>query len=56
KILKHATMFFSCSMPNLAMVIPAMDHIDTTFTNCIINKARLQPAIHTALGLAKTTL
>lgn len=38
------------------MVIPAMDHIDTTFTNCIINKACLQPAIRTALGLAKNTL
>jgi hypothetical protein len=49
-------MFFSRSMPNLTMVIPAMDHIDTTFTNCIINKARLQPAIRTALGLAKKTL
>ncbi|KAH7903431.1 hypothetical protein BJ138DRAFT_1020640 [Hygrophoropsis aurantiaca] len=60
-ILKHATLFFSRSTPNLAMVIPAMDHIDTTFTQGIIKKGAnktdtLSPAIRAALGLAKKTL
>ncbi|KAG1862581.1 hypothetical protein DFJ58DRAFT_656777 [Suillus subalutaceus] len=56
KILKHATLYFSRAMPNLSMVIPAMDHIDTTFTNGMINRDLLHPAIHIALGLAKKTL
>jgi hypothetical protein len=38
------------------MVIPAMDHIDQVFTNCIIKKEQLEPAIRAALGLAKQTL
>jgi hypothetical protein len=38
------------------MVIPAMDHIDQVFTNCIIKKEQLEPAIRAALGLAKRTL
>ncbi|KAG1765575.1 hypothetical protein EDD22DRAFT_766221, partial [Suillus occidentalis] len=56
KILKDATSYFSCSTPNLAMVIPAMDHIDQVFTNCILKKELLEPAIRAALGLAKRTL
>ncbi|KAN0137513.1 hypothetical protein V8E53_004564, partial [Lactarius tabidus] len=28
KIFKDTTLFFSCGTPNLATVIPAMDHID----------------------------
>jgi hypothetical protein len=32
QILKDATTFFSHSTPNLATVIPVMDHIDNTFT------------------------
>jgi len=28
QIFKDVTLFFSCSMPNLATVIPVMDHID----------------------------
>ncbi|KAG1839440.1 hypothetical protein DFJ58DRAFT_718543 [Suillus subalutaceus] len=47
-ILKDATLYFSHSTPNLAMVIPAINHIDQVFTN--------EPAIRTALGLAKCTL
>jgi hypothetical protein len=38
------------------MVIPAMDHIDTTFTNGILNADVLEPAIRAALKLAKKTL
>ena len=38
------------------MVIPAMDHIDTTFTNGILNAHVLEPAIRAALKLAKRTL
>ncbi|KAG2032500.1 hypothetical protein BDR03DRAFT_873784 [Suillus americanus] len=56
KILKDVTLYFSCSTPNLAMVIPAMDHIDQVFTNCILKKELPEPAIHAALGLAKCTL
>ncbi|KAJ8591967.1 hypothetical protein M405DRAFT_684886, partial [Rhizopogon salebrosus TDB-379] len=56
QILKHATQYFSRSTPNLAMVIPAMDHIDTTFTNGILNTHVLDPAIRAALKLAKRTL
>jgi hypothetical protein len=51
----HYTLFLR-GTPNLAMVIPAMDHIDTVFTNGIINSQLLDPAIHTALHLAKKTL
>jgi hypothetical protein len=38
------------------MVIPAMDHIDATFTNGIIQKEPLHPAIRAAVQLAKKTL
>jgi hypothetical protein len=47
QVFKDATLFFSRSTPNLAMVIPAMDH---TLTQ------RFEPAIRAALGLAKKTL
>ncbi|KIK80439.1 hypothetical protein PAXRUDRAFT_158694, partial [Paxillus rubicundulus Ve08.2h10] len=40
-ILKHATLFFSCSMQNLATVIPAMDHIDKQLTMYACNKKYL---------------
>ncbi|KAG0702689.1 hypothetical protein DFH29DRAFT_804597, partial [Suillus ampliporus] len=55
-ILKDATLFFSHSMLNLAMVIPAMDHIDSVFTSTIIRKEQLDPAIYAGLRLAKHTL
>ncbi|KAG1777140.1 hypothetical protein EV702DRAFT_970267, partial [Suillus placidus] len=47
---------FLWGTPNLAIVIPAMDHIDTVLTNGIINSQLLDPAIRTALHLAKKTL
>ncbi|KAG2740682.1 hypothetical protein P692DRAFT_201727755 [Suillus brevipes Sb2] len=56
KILKHATLYFSRGSPTLAMVIPAMDHIDSVFTAGIINHQTLNPSIRAALKLAKRTL
>src|ERR1700722_769396 len=48
-------MFFSCATPNLATVIPAMDHIDEVLTTQATNLS-LDPAIQASLGLAKKTL
>ncbi|KAG2037471.1 hypothetical protein BDR03DRAFT_800635, partial [Suillus americanus] len=56
RILKHTTQFFSCGMPNLAVVISAMDHIDNAFTTGVIKTDKLNPAIHAALHLTKKTL
>ncbi|KAH7919572.1 hypothetical protein BV22DRAFT_990972, partial [Leucogyrophana mollusca] len=62
KILKDATLFFSQTTLNLAMVIPAMDLIDETFTNGILNQNNskkcktVSPAIRAAIGLAKKML
>ncbi|KAG2747579.1 hypothetical protein P692DRAFT_201668127, partial [Suillus brevipes Sb2] len=47
QILKDATLYFSRSTPNLSMVIPAMDHIDSVFTNGIIKRDTLDPAKRT---------
>ncbi|KIM52767.1 hypothetical protein SCLCIDRAFT_140432 [Scleroderma citrinum Foug A] len=55
-VLKDATLFFSCGMPNLTMVIPAMDYIDEVFTTSMLDHTRFDPAIHAAIGLAKKTL
>jgi hypothetical protein len=56
QILKDGTEFFSRGTPNLATVIPAMDHIDMTFTNAIKPDSKAHPAIRYALHLAKKTL
>lgn len=56
QILKDATLFFSRATPNLATVIPAMDHIDTHFTNAILPTSTNNPAICAAIGLGKRTL
>ncbi|KIL55066.1 hypothetical protein M378DRAFT_57248, partial [Amanita muscaria Koide BX008] len=55
-IFKDATLFFSREIaPNLAMVIPAMDHIDEVFeTNMTTSK--YSPAITAALRIGKYTL
>ncbi|KAF9001300.1 hypothetical protein BDQ17DRAFT_1176281, partial [Cyathus striatus] len=55
KILKDATLFFSCATPNLANVIPVMDHINDHLTTIAIN-CSTPLAIHTAAGLTKKTL
>lgn len=56
QVLKDAMLYFSHSMPNLAMVILVMDYIDSVFTTGLLNKECLDPAIRAALGLAKRTL
>ncbi len=55
QILKHATLFFSRSTPNLANVIPVMDIINDRLT-VKANDRSLSPAIRSSLGLAKRTL
>ena len=55
-MLKDATLFFSCSTPNLVMVIPTMDYIDEVFTTGMLQRNMLDPAICATVGLAKKTL
>ena len=55
-MLKDATLFFSRATPNLATVIPAMDHIDERLTSDSINQAKFEPSIRASLALAKKTL
>ena len=56
QVLKDATLFFSRGTPNLPMVIPSMDYLDEVFTNGILKKDLLHPAICAAIGLGKKTL
>lgn len=56
QIFKDATLFFSRDTPSLAMVIPAMDHIDATLTDQTRAGNSLQPPVAAALRLAKKTL
>ncbi|KIM51312.1 hypothetical protein SCLCIDRAFT_94885, partial [Scleroderma citrinum Foug A] len=55
KVLKDATLFFSCSTPNLSTVIPAMDHIDQELMTYSRDKKYL-PSIRSGVSLAKETL
>lgn len=55
QILKDATLLFSRKTPNLASVIPAMDHIDQVFTNQSLDPA-IDPPIRSAIIRAKHTL
>jgi len=55
QIFKDVMLFFSCSTPNLATVIPAMNHIDKTLTTQSQN-ASFEPSIHTIINIAKKTL
>ena len=55
QIFKDATLFFSCSTPSLATVIPAMNHIDETLTSHSLD-LKFEPSIRAALGIAKKTL
>jgi hypothetical protein len=55
QILKDATLFFSRSTPNLATVIPAMDHIDQQLTTYARDKKYLR-SIRSGVSLAKKTL
>ncbi|KAF8238068.1 hypothetical protein L208DRAFT_1244315 [Tricholoma matsutake] len=56
KILKDATLYFSHASSNLPVVIPAMDHIDTYFTNAIKPSSGNNPAIWAGMGIVKKTL
>jgi hypothetical protein len=55
QVFKDATLFFSRSMPNLATVIPAMDHIDEVLTTDSLS-ATYSPSIWAALSIGKKTL
>jgi hypothetical protein len=55
QIFKDATLFFSWSTPNLAMVIPAMDHIDEVLAMQSLDPS-FEPSIRAAISLAKKTL
>ncbi|KAJ8515393.1 hypothetical protein ONZ45_g7180 [Pleurotus djamor] len=54
RILKDATLFFSRETPNLATVIPAMDHIDEKFGSDALNP-KLHSAIRASVAVAKRT-
>lgn len=56
RILKNATKFFLWATPNLATIIPAMDHIDIHFMNTIDPDSEFNLAICAAIGLDKRTL
>jgi hypothetical protein len=54
-IFKDATLFFLCSTPNLATMIPAMDHIDTHLATAS-QDLKYSPAIRASLALGKAHL
>jgi len=49
------TLFFSCGTPNLAAVIPAMDHINKHLATAALN-LDYPLAVKAALAVGKTTL
>jgi len=55
QLFKDMTLFFSRSTPNLATVIPAMDHIDAHLATAIKN-LEYSLAIHASLVLGKAHL
>ena len=55
QIFKEATLFFSCDTPNLATVIPAMDHINNVLT-ASSNSNKYSLPIRAALTISKRTL
>lgn len=55
QVLKDATLFFSRSTSNLAMVIPAMDVIKKQFTAALTDR-NLDPAIEVSIRTARKTL
>ena len=48
-------LYFSCSTPNLATVIPVMDHIDQVLSTYSRNKSFL-PSIRSGVSLTQETL
>ena len=55
QIFKDATLYFSCSTPSLATVIPAMDHIVETLTSQSIDP-KYELSICATLSLANKVL
>jgi hypothetical protein len=55
QIFKDATLFFSRDTPNLAVVIPAMDHIDQHLATASLNRT-YSPTVRVALAMGKSTL
>jgi hypothetical protein len=55
QIFKDATLFFSCGTPNLAMVIPAMNHIDRVLATTS-DSLRFSLSIRAALVIGKNTI
>jgi hypothetical protein len=55
QLFKDATLFFSRSTPNLATVIPAMDHIDAHLATAS-QDSNYSPAIRASLALGKAHL
>jgi hypothetical protein len=55
QVFNDATLFFLHATPNLATVIPTMDHIDERLVTGALNKD-FNIAIHVLLSLAKKTL
>ncbi len=49
-------LFFSPATPNLATVIPAMDHVDKKLTSDSINCTKFDQSIQASLSLMKKTL
>ena len=48
--------YFSRATPNLPTVIPAMDHIDTVFTDACQRTSKFSPAVWAEIQIAKKTL
>ena len=48
--------YFSRATPNLPTVIPAMDHIDTVFTDACQRTSKFGPAVRATIQIAKKTL
>ena len=55
QVLKDAMLYFLHSTPNLATVIPAMDHIDQVLLTHLCNKKFL-PSIRSGVSLGQETL
>jgi len=55
QIFKDATLFFSRATPNLAKVIPAMDHIDQHLSTAARNNS-YKPCIQAAVAMGKKLL
>ncbi len=49
-------LYFSHFTPNLATVIPAIDHIDNVLATAALNNVKFSALIHAALASAQETL